>query len=308
LFCAALGAVVLGACSPDSQSVTNPVIEPDTLPALSSGLPARVTGDRVDEASGPQIHAVYVIASDGQDRRLDEGFPLHYSIQTGVNWLASRTGGLTFRLDTYRGMADISFLRLDETEAQLADADVRGIIHNALARNQQLNRDKLYIAYYDGAHNKACGGASWPTRLTGQVAAMHLRGLGGRCENPFVSSLNAAPQYWEMAAVHDLLHVMGIVSPDAPNHVAAHPGHVSEPTDLMYGGSAPWNFSVATVDISGDDYFGSTLGSGIVNLTQSRFLVQQPAGLTQNLSAMLMAGSPDVASNSTTLPPHGALP
>lgn len=303
-------AAALGACSPDaSQSVTDPgVIDPDTLPALTSGLPARVMGDRIDDVSGPQIHTVYVIASDGRDRRLDEDFPLHYSIQTGVQWLAARTGGLTFRLDTYRGLPDVSFLRLDQTEAQLADADVRGLIHNALARAGRLNKDKLYIAYYDGTHNKACGGASWPPRLTGQVAAMHLHGLGGRCENAFVASANAAPRYWEMAAVHDLLHVMGIVSPDAPNHVAANPGHVSEPTDLMYAGSAPWQFSAATVDISGDDYFGSSLGSGIVNLAQSRFLVQLPANLTQNLSAMVMAASPDVASNSTTLPPHGALP
>lgn len=315
LFGAALVVAAVSACAPDSSSVSAPVVEePDTTVApvpvshLANGLPARSTRDRADEVSGAQIHSVYVVASDGQDRRLDEELPLHYSIQTGVRWLAARTGGLTFRLDTYGGRADITFLRLDQTEAQLADGDIRGAIHNTLARRGLLNPNKIYIAYYDGPHDKACGGASWPPRLNGQVAAMHLRALGGRCENAFVQSENEAPRYWEMAAVHDLLHVLGIVSPDAPNHTDDRPGHVSEPTDLMYAGSAPWAFNSAVMDINGDDYFGGALGAGIVDLAQSRFLVRLPQNMTNSLSAMVMAQTPDVTSGQAALPLHPKLP
>jgi len=140
------------------------------------------------------------------------------------------------------------------------------------------------------------------------VAAMHLRALNGRCENPFVQSESEAPRYWEMAAVHDLLHVLGIVSPDAPNHTDDRPGHVSEPTDLMYAGDAPWMYSSATMDIGGDDYYGSTLGAGIVDLSQSRFLVRLPQNMANSLSAMVMAQTPDVTSSATSLPLHDKLP
>lgn len=292
--------VLTFACVKDSPGVAGPPVV-DTTVTLANGLPARVMGDRPDEVSGRSVHVVYVISSDGVDRRLDENLNLHWSIQTGLSWLAANTSGFTLRLDTYHGMADISFLRLNYTDAQLANADVRLMIQRALLSSGRLDSEKIYLAYYDGSHNKACGGASWPPRVPGQVAAMHLNGLDGRCVRPFVQSESQAPGYWEMAAVHDLLHVLGIVSPDAPNHTDEYPGHVPDPNDLMYTGTAPWQVGSLRVGISGVDYFGASVGQGIVDLSLSPFLARVTPNLAANLQAIVTASAEPVRG---ALPPH----
>jgi hypothetical protein len=75
--------------------------------------------------------------------------------------------------------------------------------------------------------------------------------------------------------LHDLLHALGIVAPNAPNHVLA--GHVPEPHDLMYAGSAPWQLGAMTVvDVGGDDYFGPNVPAGVNSLSGSAFLTTIP--------------------------------
>src|SRR5690606_31815489 len=105
----------------------------------------------------------------------------------------------------------------------------------------RLRDDKRYLIYYEGTSGHACGGAAWPPQVPGQSAAMYLRGRpGATCPTGFVDSPSGFPTYWEFAMLHDALHVLGIVSPEAPHHTPDFPAHVPEPLDLMYSGTAAW--------------------------------------------------------------------
>ncbi len=260
-------------------------------------LPPRATQDRPDDAPGEQLHVVYAVASDGADRRLDTLPTLHRSVASFQRWLAQRTG-LAFRLDRYRGVLDITFVMLPLTRAELGTAFVGGLTLTHLESLGQRRADKLYLVYYDGPHDLACGGASWP----GQVAGMYLLGLGGLCGVPFTADSLAVPGYWESAALHDLVHTMGIVSPDAPNHTDAYPAHVPETNDLMFAGPGAWEIGALLIDIGGDDYHGAGVGPGLPLLTQSPFLTPTVVSAPPPL---LLA--PPLPPRGLSLPPHPPL-
>jgi len=237
----------------------------------------RATVDRLDDMSGAQIHVIYVTPSDGEDRLLDTQPDLVYSIASFQTWLAQKTG-YKLRIDTYFGTPDITFARLNKTGDAIASLgpQVRDEIDRLLRAAGYLVPGKIYAVYYDGVSTYACGGASWPPLLQGQLAAMYLRGLPdypipcGR--NAFVTAPTEFPKYWEFAMLHDLLHTLGIVSAQAPHHVANRPGHVPEPADLMYAGDGPWLYGPSmVVDVGGDDYFGPAVGSALANLATTQF-------------------------------------
>jgi hypothetical protein len=241
-------------------------------------LPApRSETDRLDDISGSQIHVIYAVPSDGADRSYDTTVDLAYSTTSFQTWLAQKTGYM-LRLDTYRGAPDVTFVRLKKTDAEMSafGAFVRDEIERQLRDAGYLAGGKIYAVYYDGVSTYACGGASWPPLLQGQLTAMYLKGLPNGpvpCgKNPFVPSATDFPRYWEFAMLHDLLHTLGIVSSQAPHHVTDRPGHVPEQNDLMYAGAGPWLYgSSMVVDIGGDDYFGPLVVSGLANLAGNPF-------------------------------------
>ena len=148
-----------------------------------------------------------------------------------------------------------------------------------MGRAGLIRTNKVYAVYYDGGSMWACGAAAWPPLVPGKVAAMYLKGTppDASCVRPFVESPDVFPGYWEFAMLHDLLHTFGIVDPDAPNHVAAIPGHVPEPNDLMYSGPTPWVIDGSTaIDVGGDDYFGPSVSRGLVHLSNSPYLRRAP--------------------------------
>ncbi len=258
---------------------------PGLAPASASVLvlpPPRAEADRPDDAAGAQVHVVYVVPSDGADRELDTGVGIAYSVASFQNWLRTRTGGRALRMDTYQGALDVGFFRLDRTDAEVKamGAFVRNEIERQLARAGRITASKLYLVYYDGGSSYACGGASWPPHVAGRLAAMYLRGTpgGGPVERgcggaPLASSPTAFPGYWEFAALHDVVHTMGIVSRQSPHHTAGYPGHVPEPADLMYSGPEGWELGASTtIDVGGDDYAGPGLPSTLPNLLDSPYL------------------------------------
>ena len=228
-----------------------------TAGAADAALP-RSTADRLDEQRGPQIHFVYAVPADGQDRRLDESGVLEGSVASFQAWLAAETGGPNLRVDTYQGSLDVSFVRLASSDATLAarGAFVREGVQEEL-RAAGFNRpDRIYAVYYDGSSTYACGGAFWPPQLQGTAVVMYLRGRpgGSFCENNGFAAASAPPTYWEYAMLHDLLHGLGFVAVCAPHHHLA--GHVSDfANDLMWAGNQPWSFP-ARLDIGRDDYYG----------------------------------------------------
>jgi hypothetical protein len=236
---------------------------PDALP--------RATADRRDDVTGPQVHALYVLPSDGADRRLDANGTIAASFANWQAWVREQTFNNGIRLDTSGGELDVTFVRLSRTDAQLAarGLNLRDALEDELRAKGIVRAGKLYAAYYDGSSTAACGGGAWPPRLPGAVAALYLRatyGPGTTCYEPERS--RSGLQIMDFAMLHELMHTMGYVPSCAPNHTRD--GHVSDsPRDLMYAGNEPWR--PAVLDVGSDDYFHAHI-LGCSEFAVSRYL------------------------------------
>jgi hypothetical protein len=236
----------------------------------------RSTSDRPDDISGPQVHVMYVLPSDGSDRHLDTADVLENTVGSWQTWLGGQTGGRVFRLDTYHGSLDVAFVRLTRSAASMTSygAYARDTIEKDLTTLGLVVAPKIYAAYYDGGSTYSCGGGAWPPTLPGRVAALYLQGTppgAAPCStNPFATSPTSAPHYIEFAMIHELMHTLGFVSTGATHFTLA--GHVSDsPTDLMYAGSLPW--APATLDAGQDDYYKpGGLPTGVLNFALSSYL------------------------------------
>lgn len=239
------------------------------LHAASAALP-RSSSDRPDERSGEQIHVMYVLPSDGADRALDTDGTIAASVKNWQTWLQGQTGGRGLFLDTAQAELDITFARLPQTDAQYAGngAYIRDAIERDLHAAGFDAPGKIYLVYYDGSSTVACGGGAWPPTLVGNVAAVYTRatyGQGSLCYTP--SRSLAGIQHMDYAAVHEVMHTIGIVPACARHQTRS--GHVSDsPTDLMYAGDQPWYPSV--LDIGRDDYFEAHI-PGCLDLADSPY-------------------------------------
>lgn len=251
--------------------------EVDAEPSPTSCDPAeRQTRDRADEVAGYQIHVVVAVPSDGEDRQLDSGGVLAATVGVWNGWLDDAAGGSHLRLDTCDGELDVTFVRLDKTDGEIAarGAYVRDEIEALMRAAGQIADDKIYPVYYDGSSTYSCGGGAWPPALRGQVAALYLHGApegAPPCDtNPFAGA-GDPPGYLEFAMLHEIVHTLGMVAEAAPNHNLS--GHTGDsPTDLMYSGVSPWQPSV--LDIGQNDYFAH--GQAWPDLSKSAFLDPTP--------------------------------
>lgn len=263
-----IGPVILKADSPGLTGATSAEIR--VVP------PPRSTTDRPDDVSGPQLHVVYAVPSDGTDRQLDAEAMLYHSIASFQAWLRGQTGGRELVFDRRHGIIDITFLRMPDADAAMAAGPLDFVII-ALGAAGLNDPSKTYLVYYDGTASTGCGGALWP----GRVVSMFLKGLEGGpspCgSQPFVTAPDQFPGYWEFATLHDVLHTQGIVDVNAPHGIMS---HVPEPIDLMYSGAAPWELGpLLVLDYGGDDYWGPLVPVGIANLANSPLLGPVTAGL-----------------------------
>lgn len=253
------------------------------------------TFDRPDAAEGYQVHAIYVIPSDGTDDNWDTSGEIANTIAYGEAWFAQQTGGSTIRLDTFDGQADVSFFRSTETGAQL-QALGTGILDelaSEIAAADTVQLDKSYCLFYDGPYNS--------TIVPGFTAG----GLG-TVSPPYAfpyahfsilfpyDSLTEAPNSDKaFGFVHETLHTMGMVPTCGQAGVTqsgAFSNHVNDdPHDLMYDGGtgtglAPW-VEPYTIDASHSHYFKAYLGGVITgttlpcpDLASSSFLAPLPTG------------------------------
>jgi len=251
---------------------------------ITAGLVARNLADQVDDLTGSQVQVLYVLPSDGVDEQLDINGTIAQSIGAAQYWLRGQTGGRELRMDTRSSALDITFIRLNRSDAALVafGAYVRDEIEAELASRGYLEPGKIYLAYYGGGSTWACGGAPRPPTLLGQVSVLYLKGTppGAICANNVIGGSPTVPAYWEFSALHETLHTIGIVADCAPNHTSH--GHSSDsPNDLMYAGAQPWTPGV--LDFGRNDYFGHGI-PGCLDLATSPFLAAaipaEPAGVT----------------------------
>jgi S-layer homology domain len=239
-------------------------------PQAAESCSGRALSDRADDTGGYQVHAMYVVASDGPDAALDTNGSIARSMDAFNAWLAGQTGGAALRLDRCGGTIDVTFVRLARTDAAISaeGAYARDVIEEDLHALGLIAPTKIYAVYYGGSSTYSCGGAAWPPELPGHVAALYLGGLEGSCSSMgFVPG--GAPGYLEFAMLHDIVHTLGVVARCAPNHTLN--GHVGDSAaDLMYSGSAPWALPPA-LDVGGDDYW-ATGRADCPDLSKSIFL------------------------------------
>jgi hypothetical protein len=244
-------------------------VSKSTLP----GLPRSLT-DRTDAVQGAQLHAIYVLPSDGIDEQLDTNGKIGTSVMAFNRWFAHNSWGKAFRIDTVDGLPDVTFFRLSRTDAQMASvgAFVRDELEKDLRAAGLIRSNKLYAVYYGGSSTWACGGGAWPPALPGQVGAMYLKGQipgAPACgSNPVGASLEA-PGYMDFGMLHELVHTLGFVATCAPHHTLS--GHTSDNrNDLMYAGSENWQLP-PRLDIGRDDYYGHGR-AGCADLASSAYL------------------------------------
>ena len=221
----------------------------------------RALVDRPDDITGPQVHLVYVLPSDGTDRALDVDGSIARSITLVQDWLSRESGGQRLRLDTFAGRPDITFVRLPKTDARIASsgAFVREMVDRGLLDGGHVEPDTMYLAYYDGSSTFACGGATYPPVIIGQVVAVYLRGRPAPfidCNANVVGAVGATqPAYFDIAMLHEFVHGLGLASTCAPHQHSL--GHVDDAAnDLMWTGNAPWDVEHVQLDVNRDDYFG----------------------------------------------------
>ena len=248
-----------------------------TTSTTTPGPAGRSLVDRADERDGYQIHLMYVVPEDGEDRQLDLDGSLLRSAASFDDWFAGQNGGKRVRIDTFAGKPEVTFHRLPRTEADYTatGAQVRNVVDRDLVAAGFNHPRKVYAVYYDGGSTYSCGGGAWPPLLRGRVAALYLRGTPPNARPCTTVTIGPAggPGYWEWSMLHEIIHTLGYVPTCAPHQHRS--GHVPETSDLMYGGEEPWRFPV-TLDIGRDDYFGHGLDN-CPDLARSVFLDPLPA-------------------------------
>ncbi len=221
----------------------------------------RVIEDRPDDIPGYQIHVLYVLPKDGNDTALDTNGKIATSVAAWQQWFLEQTGGQRLKLDNYQGVLDITFVRLQQTDAEIQSSDtkMRDRIEAELQALGFNKPQKVYAVYYGGSSSNSCGGNAWPPGKTGNVAAVFLNSTGIRqgrpCEtNKFATSINQ-PGGIELEIIHQIIHTIGAAQPCAPHYTEKPlPGHVSDSSkDLLYQGDELWQPSV--LDVGRDDYF-----------------------------------------------------
>ena len=222
--------------------------------------------DRPDDIGGPQIHFVYAVPSDWEDRNRDRFGEVERSVAGIQNWLQAQTGQ-RLRVDTYQGRPDVSFLRLSFTHQEgggFGLSVVRRLRDEA--SRLALRGDKLPVFYYEGSIAGVCGTA------VNRAGAVYLG-----CSGAELGIDEETASTFEVVMVHELFHVFGAVSSCAPNWIEG--SHVNDvENDLMFQGvDREPRGGVTLVDVGRDDYYGH--GRPDCNdVSRSRFLEAAPGG------------------------------
>ena len=223
----------------------------------------RSTKDRPDDIGGPQIHFIYAVPSDWEDRNRDRFGEVERSARAIQNWLQEQTGQ-RLRLDTYEGRVDVSFLRVSFTH-QTGDGFGANLVTH-LRRELApvgLRGDKMPVFYYEGSSIGVCGSASYE-----RGGAVYV---GPGCSDAELGIDEQTASTYEVVMAHELFHVFGAVSSCAPNWIEG--AHVDDvENDLMFQGVDRQPRGGETfIDVGRDDYYGHGR-SDCLDVARSRFL------------------------------------
>jgi Divergent InlB B-repeat domain len=217
-----------------------------------------------DAVASYQVHVIYAIPADGADRFFERALPIARDLASIDTWWRLQDPTRTLRFDLHAfpgcdstfGALDISVVRLAQPGAIYAPLDLnafaalRGDMFRAVS-----NIYKKYTVYYDGPiapDSPICGVSSFGPVDSGLSFAFTFLNADvalGRC-----GSLGAA-DYMAQTEVHELVHNLGAVLPEAPHYCQS--GHVCDAlNDLMTAAGTSNSLFDYVLDAGRDDYYG----------------------------------------------------
>ena len=239
----------------------------------------RTVTDMPDDISGPQVHFLYVVPSDGADGQLDTNGTMEQSIARIERWFVKQAVNQGLRVDTYNGVPDITFVRLRHIRCAgdgrvpwplvVMGEDLVAAGFNNQARSTRPSTTATARGRVEGRRRRRC--PSWVPCTSRRAAPFPCR------DAPGFGTGTDRPGYFEIGLLHEILHVIGFSPSCAPHASAsAFPDHVNDsPTDLMYGPDAThtagWNWANAVLDFNHDDYYRANI-PGCRDLSNTPYL------------------------------------
>jgi hypothetical protein len=264
-----------------------------TAPAPVVSLGERSYMDRPDDfVNRYQIHVIYALFKDDNDKRRDLDGSIANSIKLANKWLKEQTGGSTLRFDLYQGELDITFMQFDTSgEDVLENYRMQFNTHQrrdpeVMIEDYYLNyfyevlngldyyetgklyvqRGKYYIVYIEKEHPSGCG-VSMDSVFPGLIY------LGTQNCGYDASKLGTAAGFLLM---HETLHGIGFVPLCAPHNADNTGGHVGDSqVDLMASSASMLGVQPFILDVGNDDYFNANI-PGCPDLSKSVFFEPLP--------------------------------
>lgn len=239
----------------------------------NDSIAGRITVDRPDDTTAPQVKAYYVLAADSVDDRYDVAGHIAKQVTSANEWLFAN-GGKRVRWDTYRGDVDVQFVRLKKTEAELW---MDPVDPSKKCRYQQCPsletivlemeaagvpvRNKITAVFFGGQRTFAshadspwCAWGGWGK--AGHVAMylvsdMNLMTGGTRCSSmtDYTKPTNATNTVG-LAMLHEIFHALGAVAFSGPPNGDGN-GHIKNDSSDLMGGSQ----GIVKLDPGNDDYW-----------------------------------------------------
>lgn len=205
--------------------------------------------DQPDAVNAFSWHILYATPSDGQDAFAATAPRIAGDVQAVSDWWRSQDETRTLRFDLLSvscpsdaGRVDISFLRLPGAAASYDYDALVAAAHDAGFDSP----DKGYLVYYDGARSDQtlCGQGA-EDRVSFAFVIVYMQACG------LMSDDVVRP----IVAVHEMVHGLGAVSPDAPNF--CNQGHVCDSaSDLMKAVlDGTETLAGLKLDVGHDDYY-----------------------------------------------------
>ncbi len=230
-----------------------------TLTQPANAIATRSLIDRTDDVLGAQIHLIYTLPKDAEDKNWDTNGQIKKWIDQSQDWLTSQINK-KLRYDTYQNDLDISFLKSGLTLSQMRskvgyETDYKDALLPVLMKEflaQSPNRDyksspKTYIfVFSENLASDFCGYAY-------NFSAMGLGFTGGNCwKGTQDDSTSPYGMSWPAKTLlHESIHAFGV------DHIC------DSNSDLMWGKpecEGEFKYGPIAIDVDRRDYFGGAKG------------------------------------------------
>ena len=220
---------------------------PAMTPIANSDVVGRSTVDRPDEVTGFQIHLIYVLLSGSKDDERDVDGSINTWVNDAQNWL-QKTLGRKFKIDTYQGNVDVTFLQSKYRAEDLCAGSCNALKKLADEMRQtdpSISASKtLFFNIGENLEKNTCGWAGIGSNL-----ALDFYG-DSRCNDPRSIAQTGLSDPSKIF-IHEIIHSFGV------HHVC------SDDSDILIGtpectvNYKTFGYVPVTIDSNHKNYVGS---------------------------------------------------